>query len=1001
VLNVGGLKAGFRVTTLTQDTTPNPFRFGSVGGAKLAETITSNSVTVVGFNSPASISVSNEIASYSIDNGPFGNLQGSINPGQSVRVRSRAPSSPSTSLTVTLSIGGVDGAFTVRTADDTRPNDFDFKPQTGLKLNTQVTSNAITVSGVSVAVPIQVSAGEYSINGGVFTKSPGTVSNGDVVRVRITSGTGFSKTNEAVLAIGTLSRPFLVTTEARDNKPNAFSFTGQAGVKPSSQIFSNTVTISGINVSVPVSLSSGEYSINGAAFTTARGTINAGQTIRLRMRSSALFNTETIATVIVGNHSAQFVVTTSGPDTTPDNFSFPEVVGVKPNTDVLSREALINGINSPAPITIAGSSAYYSIDGGEFIRTAGTVSAGQSVQVRIRSGFSYSTAATTNSRSATVTIGGVETRFRVENEINEKPVGTLTVKIRSPRKDPTGRSLFAGDVLDISYTYKDPEGDPEGNSGWYRNSTITQKFTTYTLPNSNPGMLKIGYQPKASIGNPGGSRVSQSFPVGAPPQINGPTIYWDANTNQKIDAGDQIQFKFNQTIKAAASVRGDDFTFASDNEILGGNMSPINESSQLKFTLGAGSRFRAPGSFIDVSRTLTPGALVGSRNGFEARASKPVIVYKGFTDTGQLLGKLNTRVVKMADFDGDGDLDLVFGNTKHPDTIWINDGKGNFKDSGQRLGATTASGSSIERGYSTEDIAIGDIDRDGSLDIVTACYGGIGTRVYLNNGKGVFTHTGQSIGPGKVIQNPPLGGGFGVDLGDIDKDGDLDMVVASAGTNGDAPTRVWINNGKGIFSYNDQSLGTNKSHDVKLGDLNGDGHLDLALAQAPGVPNIILFNDGKGQFYETNYSFGSGGYYVEMFDVDKDGDLDINSKSSSNIGSLWINDGRGNFTKNDASCFGHYWGDYDGDGLLDLYAQNGDGRASSNPTTIIALSGRDGSFCSNKLTGLKLNTIKTERRFYFGDNAFGDIDGDGDIDMIEANGARYENAEFGNTVWKY
>jgi surface antigen len=103
------------------------------------------------------------------------------------------------------------------TAPDTKPDQFKFTAQTGVALNTPVTSNMITVSGITAAAPITITGGDtYSINSGAYTSAAGTVNNGDTVTVRQTSSGSYSSITNATLTIGGVSGTFSVTTQAVD-----------------------------------------------------------------------------------------------------------------------------------------------------------------------------------------------------------------------------------------------------------------------------------------------------------------------------------------------------------------------------------------------------------------------------------------------------------------------------------------------------------------------------------------------------------------------------------------------------------------------------------------------------------------------------------------------------------------------------------------------------------------------------------------------------------------
>jgi N-acetylneuraminic acid mutarotase len=96
---------------------------------------------------------------------------------------------------------------------DMTPDQFIFNYVTGVALNTVITSNTITVSGINVAVPISITGGKYSINGGSYTNASGTVNNGDKVTVQQTSSGSYSTTTVATLTIGGISDTFSVTTK--------------------------------------------------------------------------------------------------------------------------------------------------------------------------------------------------------------------------------------------------------------------------------------------------------------------------------------------------------------------------------------------------------------------------------------------------------------------------------------------------------------------------------------------------------------------------------------------------------------------------------------------------------------------------------------------------------------------------------------------------------------------------------------------------------------------
>ena len=205
------------------------------------------------------------------------------------------------------------------------PAPFSFTSVVDATTATNYTSNSATVTGLIAPAPISINANQrtdasgaiaydaaYSINGGAFTADPGTIANGSTVRVRLLSSTDQGDTVTKTLTIGGLGVTFSVTT-AGDAVPNVFSIAPRVDAEPGEVVISSPVTITGLGAPATIIIgSTGEYSINGGAFTSASGTIDNRDELEIRLTASNSFGAQRQALVSVGGIQAAFIVKTKG-----------------------------------------------------------------------------------------------------------------------------------------------------------------------------------------------------------------------------------------------------------------------------------------------------------------------------------------------------------------------------------------------------------------------------------------------------------------------------------------------------------------------------------------------------------------------------------------------------------------------------------------------------------------------------------------------------------------
>ncbi len=233
----------------------------------------------------------------------------------------------------------------------------------------------------------------------------------------------------------------------------------------------------------------------------------------------------------------------------------------------------------------------------------------------------------------------------------------------------------------------------------------------------------------------------------------------------------------------------------------------------------------------------------------------------GQFEIGQVLADHAVLSVDLGDLDGDGDLDAYIG-TRETNRVLINDGSGNFSDSGQDIGNTPS-----------RKVKIGDVDMDGDLDLLSGNPDNP-DRLFLNNGNAVFTDSGQLIGTYNSRE---------IEFGDIDGDGDLDLLIVHR----DIGNHVWLNDG-GVFTDSGQRMGDHDTWGAAFGDLDGDGDLDI-IEGNEGEANRVWLNDGAGVFTDTGQDLGTGA--TRSFGLgDLDGDGDLDAFTGNNSGSrIWFN----------------------------------------------------------------------------------------------------------------
>ncbi|MFO1077312.1 MAG: CRTAC1 family protein [Planctomycetota bacterium] len=339
------------------------------------------------------------------------------------------------------------------------------------------------------------------------------------------------------------------------------------------------------------------------------------------------------------------------------------------------------------------------------------------------------------------------------------------------------------------------------------------------------------------------------------------------------------------------------------------------------------------------------------------------------TEAAGLVGITGGLNLRQADYDNDGDLDLLvlrgawwYETGKHPNSLLQNDGKGHFRD------VAFLCGIAGDENFPTQAAAWADYDNDGDLDLYVGNENSTRapspSQLFRNNGDGTFTDVARAAG---VTDDRYA---KAVAWGDIDGDGDPDLYVS----NQDGDNRLYENRGDGTFV---DVAPTRRVVDPQHGfpcwffDCDNDGALDL---------------------FAANYDTGVGHVAAHLLGKDL----------GQGRPRLYHGDGKGMFTEVGVAAgltypsnpMGANFGDYDGDGYPDIYLGTGDPNYQSLVPNLLYHNVGGARFADVTVPS---GTGHLQKGHGI---AFADLDGDGDLDIFAEMGGAWPGDAFRNALFE-
>lgn len=505
--------------------------------------------------------------------------------------------------------------------------------------------------------------------------------------------------------------------------------------------------------------------------------------------------------------------------------------------------------------------------------------------------------------------------------------GTIT-------KNPNAATYNYGNIVTLTaipqnmyYEFSHWSGDTSGTQNPRTifidgNKNITANFIPYTfrlLANLSPTRNAVGVPASSNIIIPfsfplnTGTVTAQSLQVIGSQTGNHSGSISFTNSNKDIVFNPNVDFKPGEVVyviltSGIRSIANDSLTngytysFTIATGLATGNFgNPVN------YSFAWGSNCIASG---DIDNDGDIDLVAGSSLGFVVQRNNGIGQFYPSSTVSPAQTSTSTRDLILRDFNNDGYLDVAFVfYTIEQLRIHWNDGNGNFTNqNGTSYFAPTPEG-----------LFAGDLNNDGRLDIVTANYTNNTIHVFMNIGFSSFAQ--PVVYSGIDINSIPVD----VKIADFNSDGYNDIVILNGGA---FTFVVYLNNGNGTLTFSGSYSAGISNRKVDVGDIDTDGDIDLVYTEYNNRTHVSR-NNGNGTFApRTTYNIGSQPLYLTLGDIEGDNDLDLGIANMANNNTLILrNDGSGSFGNIASYPLTHSptkltFADFDNDGDLDFAASN-------------------------------------------------------------------------------